>query len=526
MRTVWKSSEQKRSKPSRGDLLVAVALAVTASLAAGLSDAPPPVAVAAVVVAGGAGLAARSLPLAAAAATLLVGAVAAPWGGLAPLAPAQAVLCLLLGRRTNEVRRPLWTFVAFGACTTLGVAVHRPDTLNWVGLPAIAVTLSLFPWLIGRTRRQQQELVAAGWTRAEQLEREREIVEREARLRERADIAAEMHDSLGHELALLALRAAGLEVAPGLGDAHRAAAADLRSNAARATARLGEIVGLLRDVRSDAVADMLEALVGRAERAGVAIATDLSGEAELAAAGTEVRGAVHRVVQEGVTNAARHAPGAPLRVSVTTSAADDAFVVLVENGPPDLPSPAAGLSVGTGLAALAVRVESCGGRLQAGPVDAGFRLAAAIPRHGRSMQPSRRDAPDAALPTSAAFAGARRSARRSLALTLAVPAGTALVALGGVGAFWAYEMSTTVLDGDEFRAIGPGDPEEGVVEALPSRSVTWGAAAAQPPLPADARCKYFRSGSHPLRAEPLYRICFRDGRVVLTDTLPVPDRAP
>ncbi|MGH3928880.1 MAG: histidine kinase, partial [Pseudonocardiaceae bacterium] len=94
-------------------------------------------------------------------------------------------------------------------------------------------------------------LVSAGWERAERMEREQQMIVDQARLRERARIAQDMHDSLGHELSLIALRAGALELDPDLDERHRAAAAELRGSASTATERLGEIIGVLREENTD-----------------------------------------------------------------------------------------------------------------------------------------------------------------------------------------------------------------------------------------------------------------------------------
>src|SRR5688500_17952609 len=109
------------------------------------------------------------------------------------------------------------------------------------------VYAGLFPWLVGRYRRQQRALVAAGWEQAEQLEREQRMLAREVRLRERARIAEDMHDSLGHELSLLALRAGALELSADLDERTRAVAGQLRAGAAAATGQLRDIIDVLRD---------------------------------------------------------------------------------------------------------------------------------------------------------------------------------------------------------------------------------------------------------------------------------------
>ncbi|GAB3836578.1 hypothetical protein GCM10029963_00580 [Micromonospora andamanensis] len=80
----------------------------------------------------------------------------------------------------------------------------------------------------------------------EALTREERGAAERIRLRERARIAGEMHDSLGHDLSLIAMRAAALEVAADLDDSHRAAAG-LRASVSAATERLHEIIGVLRE---------------------------------------------------------------------------------------------------------------------------------------------------------------------------------------------------------------------------------------------------------------------------------------
>src|SRR3954471_20518274 len=122
----------------------------------------------------------------------------------------------------------------------------------------------------------------------------------EARLRERSRIAEDMRDSVGHELSLIALRAAALEVDDDLPERHRAAATELRQAAATATERLGEIIGVLRDGGSAAPTLPAHELVDRAAASGLEVRLVQEGRAELS---PMVDRAVHRVVQEALTNA-------------------------------------------------------------------------------------------------------------------------------------------------------------------------------------------------------------------------------
>ena len=285
------------------------------------------------------------------------------------------------GRRLSE-RRDWLVLVAASIPASVYLVLEF-----WKGAGALIVLglLVVLPWLTGRFRRQQAELVLAGRERVAQLERERELVGERAKLRERARIAADMHDSLGHELALIALRAGALELAADMTRPNQQAAAQLRASAVTATDRLRRTVGLLRETRT-APADRapteppdetVEALVARARDAGMTV--EFRHDGEPAALPPLVDRAVHRVVQEALTNAARHAPGAD--VLVVLAQTDAELVVSVTNtGPRAMPRSSDG---GSGLAGLRERVRLLGGTLRAGPHPDGFAVTAHFP-HGRS----------------------------------------------------------------------------------------------------------------------------------------------
>lgn len=247
------------------------------------------------------------------------------------------------------------------------VAVHEAtNTVLTLG------AFVLLPYLIGKFRRQQVDLLKARAERVARLERERELVAGRARAQERARIATDMHDSLGHELALIALRAGALELSPDQTDANREAAAALRRNAVDATDRLRQTIGILRDGPAPAVPldESIEALVGRAAEAGmrVTLETDAVPLPPLAAK------TVHRVVQEALTNAARYAPGAAVQVRIEV--ADAIANVSVRNSGRRIEIPS---GKGSGLVGLEERVRLLGGVFTAGPVEGGFEVKAEVP---------------------------------------------------------------------------------------------------------------------------------------------------
>ncbi|MER5269098.1 histidine kinase [Actinosynnema sp. NPDC002837] len=287
------------------------------------------------------------------------------------LYPALAVLVYLHGRHLPVRRGEL--VVGAVAAVGLVIAVVRV----WEGVGALA-SLGLFvvlPWLAGRFRRQQAELIAVGRERIVQLERAQELVAERARLRERARIAADMHDSLGHELTLIALRAGALELT-GDTESARRAAAGLRESAVTATDRLRRTVGVLREGAApvEPPDETVEALVDRAAVAGLPVVLTRTGDTTPLP--PLLDRAVHRVVQEALTNAARHAPGAPVAVELATT---DEVLVTVANPVDRTP---VGDGGGSGLAGLAERVRLVGGTLRSGVVDGRFTVTARLPRGG------------------------------------------------------------------------------------------------------------------------------------------------
>lgn len=264
----------------------------------------------------------------------------------------------LTGRRMARLWPAGAVFCVIAAVGCVVVLAQGGDLGLWVSMGTGLAGTYVVPYLLGLLRRGLLQ----------QRRQARLSVEAQARLRERARIAREMHDSLGHDLALIAVRAAGLELAPGLGPAQVKAAGELRLAAADATERLRQIIGLLREDAEPAplsppdedVAD----LVARARDSGMAITLDLE-------AGP-VPGLAHAVVQEGLTNAAKHAPGAAVTVSVAPHR------VVVRNGPSR--SRPTALSGGLGLAGLRERVRLAGGTLTAAPDGDGYRLTVDLPR--------------------------------------------------------------------------------------------------------------------------------------------------
>jgi len=263
----------------------------------------------------------------------------------------------------------------------------------WVVLVVVAES-ALVGW--GQWSRARAALLESLRERARRAEAEQARRVAEARAAERARIAREMHDVLAHRLSLLATYAGALEYRPDAPPEQLARAAGvIRTGVHQALDELRDVIGVLReDELADAqrpqpgLAD-LEALVGESRDAGtpVDVVERLTRAEDLPGA---VGRTMYRVVQEGLTNARKHAPGQPVRVLLDGSPGDRLLVELtnplaplapVGPGTPDAAAadPAVNGS-GTGLIGLTERVRLAGGELdQAVSADGEFRLRARLP---------------------------------------------------------------------------------------------------------------------------------------------------
>jgi signal transduction histidine kinase len=266
------------------------------------------------------------------------------------------------------------------------VALHPDDsTPAWVQFVfAALISVAIVAW--GMFVRARRQLVLSLHDRAVRAEAEQQLRVEQARAHERARIAREMHDVLAHRISLLSLHAGALEfrgdAAP---DEVARAAGVIRSTAHQALQDLREVIGVLRDGADGDVPDRpqptladLPELVGESRDAGVPVQSDCRLEASGAVPDAIGRSA-YRIVQEGLTNARKHAHGSAVAVTVE-GAAGAGLTVEVRNRLPLRRPPADIPGAGTGIVGLAERVALVGGRLEHGSTDDGdFRLWAWLP---------------------------------------------------------------------------------------------------------------------------------------------------
>ncbi|MEU3477619.1 sensor histidine kinase [Streptomyces sp. NPDC033754] len=420
----------------------------------------------------------------------------------------------LAGRRQEHTRGALWLFGAVAAAGLLLTRITATSLGQWFTLLLALALAIVAPWLIGRYVRQYDRLVHSGWELADRMEREQAAVADRERLRERSRIAGDMHDSLGHDLALIAVRAGALEVDPALGPEQQHAAGELRRAAADATARLRDVIGVLRQPDEDPAptapgGEPVEELVARARASGLAVTLTVTGT------GREPDGmagwALHRVVQEALTNAAKHAPGGGVDVRVDAGA--ERVTVDVVSGPGTTGSPLA--SGGTGLVGLDERVRLAGGVLSHGPApDGGFAVRATLPRRTPAGAPTATPSPTVLSPTSAReLDRVRRQVRKGLAQAIWIPLAL-LAALGllmaGV-ALWTQHQS--YLEPDDYDHMRIGQTLTAITEAedLPEHPLDGPPKGVPAEPPGMDECRYYRSTL--LAAVPVYRLCFVDGHL-------------
>ncbi|MFJ6697752.1 sensor histidine kinase [Streptomyces sp. NPDC091272] len=192
---------------------------------------------------------------------------------------------------------------------------------------------------------------------------------------ERLSVARDVHDFVGRELTLLAVRAEVLAVRA-RGEAHQKDFDELSETARKAHRILNEII-VQRAQERDATPgiDALAVLADEGQRAGSPVVLDIDARAgELSPLR---QAAVHRVVQECLTNAVKHAPGQAVRVRIALDGVHLRIEVCNEV-PSALPARQP-VSAGTGTFSMEERVQSMGGTLRAGHHDGTYRVVAVLP---------------------------------------------------------------------------------------------------------------------------------------------------
>jgi signal transduction histidine kinase len=336
---------------------------------------------------------ARIHPRGAAAACELVLAIALTWRRRFPLATLLVVGIAstaeaVVGVPLQEPLVPLVASVIAIYSLVSSASAERAFAGAVIGLAAIAVQTAsqhkgignfLFglvflgaAWVGGRT-------VHTRTARAEQLAQEQEVREAAAAEEERRRIARELHDIVSHNLAMLVVQAGAaeqlLERDP---QRAREALRSIRQTGHEAIGEMGTLLSLVRAPSAESrdpqpsLTD-LEGLIERTSEAGLPVELEIVGQRVALAPAVEL--SAYRIVQEGLTNALKHAGSANTRVVIRYRPEELELEVSDEGSNTNGTS-----GSGRGLAGMRERVEVFGGHLAAGPrPDGGWTLRATLP---------------------------------------------------------------------------------------------------------------------------------------------------
>jgi signal transduction histidine kinase len=249
--------------------------------------------------------------------------------------------------------------------------------------------LTIGPWLVGRvvlSRRRMTEQLRA---RNAELRAEQELFALESVRYERARIGRELHDIVAHCLSVMVVQAsAGQRMPTGDRDGVAEALESVAEAAAQAQAEIGRLVELLsgnEPAGPPPRLEMVDELVRRASDTGLVVSCRFAGRCDRLAA--DASEAAYRVVQEALTNALKHAPGAPVDITIQDQDAE-LEVRVVNAAARQRPSGLERSGGGFGLAGMRDRVAACGGRLTCGPTAAGgWQVSALLPNAGTPTRP-------------------------------------------------------------------------------------------------------------------------------------------
>ena len=369
-------------RPSLADVLLALALTVAGQVEAWTADVEDGSRVATAgctLVATSALALRRRSPSAVALVVLgaLVVKAAVGGSGDAVVLLASGVLAVFTVGASEPSPRSERTLVALLALAVVAFVVTGDEPVGELVFSGLAVG---GPWVAGRLLREHAARAAMLEELAERREREADDQLRMAASRERARIARELHDLVGHAVSVMVLQAGAAEgVVRKRPDEAARSLASIQSTGREAIDELRRVLGLLRtdgDPRTlTPLPGMseLDALIERFREGGVDVTLDVDGDPATLPPGVSL--AAFRIVQEALTNVARHASAGTARVTVRYGARTLDLEV-VDDGA--VPSHANGS--GFGLLGMRERVALYGGHLDVGPrPEGGYRVAAVLP---------------------------------------------------------------------------------------------------------------------------------------------------
>jgi signal transduction histidine kinase len=249
---------------------------------------------------------------------------------------------------------------------------------SWVA----ALMFTVPPFAAGSVLRLRKETADQLAARAQELEDERELFAEIALRHERARIASELHDIVGHAISVMVIQAAaGQRLVDAEPERAQEAFAAISESARQGTKDLERLVELLHG--SDGAAggepdlSLVDEVVARAGRSGLNVTCRFEGDRDRVP--EPVAHLAFRVVQESLTNALRYAPGADVRIVISVDQVGRGLAVRVENDHVTPNNPPL-VGTGRGLVGLRERIQTLGGQFTAGATRmGGWAVEARLP---------------------------------------------------------------------------------------------------------------------------------------------------
>jgi signal transduction histidine kinase len=235
-------------------------------------------------------------------------------------------------------------------------------------------------WVVGMLLRREQRRSAELAALARELRHEREKQAEVAVAAERTRISRELHDAVAHTVSVMTLQVGVVRRRLGTGSVEEETLRGAETLGRQAVDELRRIVGLVREGESAALAPLpslgqLDELVNQVRGTGTSVSVEVTGPVDEVPHAVDM--SAYRIVQEGLTNALRHAPGSFVEVRVNVGPHE--VEVSVENGPARRPIPTSA-GGGHGLVGIRERVHVLGGTLTADATPGGgHRLHVRLP---------------------------------------------------------------------------------------------------------------------------------------------------
>ncbi|HTX30072.1 MAG TPA: sensor histidine kinase [Solirubrobacteraceae bacterium] len=296
-----------------------------------------------------------------------------------PIFPVIAVLLALsaVGSRTRGVRLAAGAAISFIGLSASSLLASR-GVLEALFLATLITGAGLVVGAALGVLRFESERFAE---RESELTRERDALARAAVADERRRIARELHDVIGHSISVMGVQAGAVRsILHEDQEREREALRAVERTGRQAVGEMRRLIGLLR-AEEDSAADPIpslrrvEQLVSDLRDAGLAVRLSVNGDLAALSPGIDLAG--YRILQEALTNALKHAPGAEVEAAISCSA-NALEIGVVDNG--SAAPRTANNHVGHGLVGMRERVALYGGELTTGPTDGGgFAVHARLP---------------------------------------------------------------------------------------------------------------------------------------------------